>query len=57
MTQATLERPSQQFTDEKPGATPRALVGEMQPRGKELPPLTMETIELDDLEIVPDVVW
>jgi hypothetical protein len=47
---ATLERP-------------RAIVGRVEnvgltpPAPNTLPPLTLETIELDDLVTVPDVVW
>lgn len=53
MTQTVLERPRQKSIVEKVDA--RATT-EVRREAKRLPPLTLETIELDDLVIVADVV-
>lgn len=55
MTQSVLERPLQQSIVERRDT--RATIGAVRPEAKRLPPLTLDTIELDDLVTVPDVVW
>jgi hypothetical protein len=57
MTATILERPTQASIAETVSAAPRALVTELSARTKVLPEFTMETIELDDLRLVPDVFW
>lgn len=56
MTATILERPTQASIAETIRA-PRAIVTELLPKTKVLPEFTMETVELDDLRLVPDVVW
>lgn len=55
MTQTVLERPLQKSIVEK--LDPRVTTGEVRRDAKRLPSLTLDTIELDDLVTVPDVVW